>query len=184
MNWTIFAIALLLVGAIDRSFLPVFEVRGVVPTLVPALVAFVAMHAARPTAMWAGFLCGLTVDLLGPVPVEGMALVVPGPWALGLALAAWTGVQLRGILFRRSPAAFALLTFLTGLLASLVWTFVFAMRGWYPGEDFPWPGSALGNLTTRILDALASGVLAIPLWWPLERWIGWWTFPLPALRRR
>lgn len=184
MNWVVFSIALLFAGALDRTFLAVFEVKGIVPMVTPALVAFVAMHAPRPTAVWAGCCAGLVMDLLNPVPTTFGAVVVPGPWAIGLALAAWTGIQLRGVLFRRSPAAFALLTACTALLASLLWTFVFSIRGWYPAEGFPWPGSALGNLGTRTLDAFASGLLAVPLWWPLERWIGWWNFPLPALRRR
>lgn len=184
MNWGLFAIVLLLCGALDRSFMPVLEVRGVMPLTAPALVAFVALSAGRPTAMWAGFTAGMVTDLLTPVPTAGGAVVVPGPWALGFGLAAYTGVQIRGVLFRRSPAAFALLTFVTAGLASLVWTFLFAVRGWYPGEGFPWPGTALGSLSIRFLDALASAFLAILLWWPLERSERWWGFPLPALRRR
>ncbi|MDA1008164.1 MAG: hypothetical protein O2800_04060 [Planctomycetota bacterium] len=184
MRWTVFLIGLLVAGSIDRSFMPVFEVRGVVPALIPALLAFVVMHAPRTTALWAAWWAGLCVDLLTPIAVGPGALAVPGPWALGFTLAAWTGVLLRGVLFRRSPAAFALLIFVLAAVASLLWTFVFAVRGWYPQEGFPWPGSALGMFGTRLLDALASGLIALPLWWPLERWISLWGFPAPALRRR
>lgn len=184
MSWGIFAIALIIAEALDRSFMPVVEVRGVMPLVTPALVAWVAMHAARNTAMWAGFAAGLLMDLLTPVPGESGALVVPGPWAIGLGGAAYAGIQMRGVLFRRSPAAFALLTFVTVVLASLVWIFVFAIRGWYPGEGFPWSGSAVGTLGTRLMDAFASGLLAVALWWPLERTDRWWGFPPPALRRR
>ncbi|MDZ4830790.1 MAG: hypothetical protein SGJ09_11415 [Phycisphaerae bacterium] len=174
MRWGVFIVMLLVGIVLDTSFMQVFAVGTVWPAIVPALVTFVALHATRPTALWAAFLAGLLVDCTSP-SIAFLDGVRPyqliGPTALGFVLGAQLVLPLRSMVVRRNPLALGVLTILFVLATMVVTTAIYSARGWYAGTLPPWmpTGTAVRYMGTEALGAMSSGAIAVLIAIPLNR---------------
>jgi len=182
MRWSLAITLIVVASALDVSLAPMFSVWGAAPSLALALVAFLALLAERRAAIWAALLAGTLADLTDPAisgPIAPLYLI--GPHALGLALGVSAVIQIRGALKKRSLLVLMTATVAVGLLSGVVWTFVWAMRGWFPQGSTPWSdGAALGALGGEALAAALSACAALPLGWALLKLMPWWSFPATA----
>jgi cell shape-determining protein MreD len=183
MSWAAFILAAAAALTLDASFMPVLQFGGVTPSLVGCLAAFVALHAERRAAWWGCLVLGLLVDFSSPVAVGGGVTFVPGPNAVGFTLGAAMVLSLRAEVMRRSMMAAAAATLVLMSLAAVAWTFVWALRSWWPDGQPVWTGSALSQLWHQMLVALVSAVLALPVSWTLGRTFDQWGFPASRRRR-
>ncbi len=183
MSWSAFILAAAVALTMDASFMPVFEFAGVTPSLVGCLAAFVALHAERRAAWWGCWMLGLLLDLSSPVSIAGTVLFVPGPHALGFALGAAGVLSVRSEVMRRSMVAAAAATLAVLVLASLVWTSLWSLRGWWPDGEVPWAGNALVELWHLLLASAYTTLLALPVAWLLGRTFDHWGFPASRRRR-
>lgn len=182
MRWSL-AIALIVVAtALDVSLAPMFSVWGSMPSFALPVVAFLSLLAERRAALWAALLAGALADLTDPAIAGPVApLYLLGPHALGLALGSSAVVQIRGALKKRSLLVLMTATVSVGVLSNVVWTFVWALRGWFPLGSTPWgDGSALGALGTEALSTTLSACAALPVGWALLKLMPWWSFPATA----
>lgn len=116
-KWTVYALATLLLCALQSVVLNHIEVLGMRPFLYPVLPALVAMfEGARPGAVF-GLVFGLACGLLVPAPFPGFFVIVFPAAAMA---AAWVAERLtsRGFLCALVAAAIGLL--LTGAFRMLV----------------------------------------------------------------
>jgi rod shape-determining protein MreD len=183
MNWAAFTLAAAAALTLDASFMPVLRFAGTTPSLVGCVAAFVALHADRRRAWWGCWLLGLLLDFSSPVAVGDALGFVPGPHAMGFTFGAAAILSLRSEVMRRSMVASSAGTFLLLLGASLVWTALWIVRGLWPDAAVPWVGNSAAELGHQALDALASGILAIPVSWLLGRTFDHWGFPASRRRR-
>ena len=124
MRWSVFIIAAFVLLVLETGLsgllaIPVAD--DVSPSFLLALVVFVALSAPRRTAMWAAMVLGLLVDLNSRLPL--------GSGCLGYLAAAMVAFELRGLVFRDSPPAIALMVFVAGLVAHLVTVALLTSRG-------------------------------------------------------
>lgn len=183
MRWGVFAIALVVALVLDTSFMPVFSIGAVRPTVTPCLVVFVLLHAQRHLGLWAAFAAGLAVDIASPALFDGtVPYHVIGPTALGFVFGAQLAHPLRSMVVRRNPLAVGVLVALFSIAATLVTTAIFSARGWYAGSAPPWmpERSALAFLGIESLRALASGAVAIVAVLPLNGAVGLFGFTAAA----
>jgi hypothetical protein len=182
MRWSLAIPLVVIACALDVSLAPMFSVWGAAPSFALPLVAFVALLAERRAALWAALLAGTLADLTDPAisgPVAPLYLL--GPHALGLALGTVAVIQIRGALKKRSLLVLMTGTLAVGLLSDVVWTFVWALRGWFPQGSTPWgDGAALGALGGEALCTALSACAALPLGWALLKLMPWWSFPATA----
>ncbi|MCE9619110.1 MAG: hypothetical protein K8R92_04305 [Planctomycetes bacterium] len=178
-----FILAVAIALPMDAAFMPVFSIGGASPSLAGILAAFVSLNALRRSAWWGCFLLGLLVDLSSPQLVGGELLFLPGPNTLGFALGSGAVTVLRGLLLRRSMLTVAAMTFALLFAASLVWVFLWSMRGLWPDAAVPFAGSAMQELGKRAGWCCASAVMGLPVGWALNRTYGWWGFPGVGPRR-
>lgn len=182
MRWPL-AIALIVVAtSLDVSLAPMFSVWGAMPSFALPLVAFLALLAERRAALWAALLAGALADLTDPAIAGPVApLYLLGPHALGLALGTSAVIQIRGALRKRSLLVLMTATLAVGLLSNVAWTFVWALRGWFPQGSTPWgEGPALGALGAETLSTVLSACAAIPVGWAMLKLMPWWSFPATA----
>ena len=182
MRWSLAIPLVVIACALDVSLAPMFSVWGAAPSFALPLVAFVALLAERRAALWAALLAGTLADLTDPAisgPVAPLYLL--GPHALGLALGTVAVIQIRGALKKRSLLVLMTGTLAVGLLSDVVWTFVWALRGWFPQGSTPWgDGAALGALGGEALCTALSACAALPVGWALLKLMPWWSFPATA----
>lgn len=182
MRWSL-AIALIVVAsALDVSLAPMFSVWSAAPSLALPVVAFLALLAERRAALWAALLAGVLADLTDPALAGPIApLYLLGPHALGMALGTSAVIQIRGALKKRSLLVLMTATLAVGILSDVVWTFVWALRGWFPQGSTPWgEGAALGALGGEALSTVLSACAALPVGWALLKLMPWWSFPATA----
>ena len=177
VRWSMFILAVALVLPIDAAFMPVFSIAGASPSLAGILAAFVSLNASRRAAWWGCFLMGLLVDLSSPQLVMGSLLFLPGPNTLGFALGSGTVTVMRSLLLRRSMLTVAAMTFVLLLAVSLIWVFIWSVRGIWLDGSVPFSGSALQELGKRMGWCLSSAVVGLPIGWALNRTYSWWGFP-------
>jgi len=179
VNWVLYAIVGVVLVVLDASFMQALRLGEVWPAAVPGLVAFVSLWAARPAVPWAAFLLGLLQDLSDPVVVaDGEVVRLLGPASLGWLFGTAALLPLRRVLLRRHPVAIGAATVLLSFLAGLVWGAIWVARSLLHGEAMPWPtGGGIGAIGEMGLDAVADGMVAIPLAWLLMRVGAWWRFP-------
>lgn len=163
MRIAVFVLAAAVALTLDASLMPALTLGGAAPSMVGALAAFVALHAERRTAWWACWTLGLLLDLSNPMPVAGAATFVPGPFAVGFTLGAALILGTRAEIARRSFLANGAATLALLLMASVFWTGVWMVRGWWPDGEWVWAGSALGELGRKAWWSLWSAVVAMPL---------------------
>jgi hypothetical protein len=182
MRWPLALVLIVVATSLDVSLAPMFSVRGAAPSFALPLVAFLALLAERRAALWAALLAGTFADLTDPAisgPVAPLYLL--GPHALGLALGTSAVIQIRGALKKRSVLVLVTATAAVGLLSSVSWTFVWALRGWFPQGSTPWgDGAALGALGGEALSTALSACAAVPVGWALLKLMPWWSFPATA----
>lgn len=182
MRWSLAITLIVVASALDVSLAPMFSVWGAAPSLTLALVSFLALLAERRAAISAALLAGALADLTDPAisgPVAPLYLI--GPHALGLALGVSAVIQIRGALKKRSLLVLMTATVAVGMLSGVVWTFLWALRGWFPQGSTPWSdGSALGALGGESLAAALSACAALPVGWVLLKLMPWWSFPATA----
>ncbi len=186
MRW-LAAIPLLIAALVaDVSFMPVFEIGGVIPHLVIVVVAFAAMHADASTVLWFSLLAGLLMDLSEPSLSGPRApLYLVGPSTLGVFFGSHALLSMRGLLVRRNPLAIGVMSLVLAFASGLLWTAWWALRSWYPDSPPPWgDGSALGELAHQCFEALSIGVIGVPCGWLLLHFSSLWSFPSVLERSR
>ena len=184
MNWLIFAAMAVVAAALDGGFTAALALGPARPALLPVIVAFVALHGPRRTALWAAFAAGILADLLQPSLGEsGAPFHVIGPNALGYAFGTTAVLLLRSMVFRRNPLTLGFLTAVLSIGVTLVTAAVFSARRVGSDEVPPWGGMPVQPWILRqFLSDLASGAWAIPLAWPLNASLGRWDFFSAGLR--
>lgn len=191
MRWSVFLFSCLVALAFDSSVGSILRVGEAQPRLVLAVVVFALLSAPRLHAVRIAFLAGFLTDLLAPaIRPDGTQLVVIGPWTLGFALGALAVLPLRSLLYHRNPIASGFATVVFGMLAAIVFVSVWVIRMLLLRDETPswWPGTNAGEVVRQSKSAIASGVLAIPAMWLLERTKAVWGFStakrvIPAVSR-
>ncbi|MEO1583811.1 MAG: hypothetical protein AAFR96_04465 [Planctomycetota bacterium] len=172
MSIGVFAIVLWLVLGLDEGVSGLLRVGqgGVAPSLVLPLIVFIGLYAPQRAATGAALVAGMLIDLLTfRVLAGGGAAVVPGPNALGMALAVQVVLAARGLVFLNSPVTLVVLTPAAGIVWQVTTVCVLALRGVYDDT-----GSSAGSmLVPGLLGALYSAGPALVLWFPLR-----WAMPL------
>jgi rod shape-determining protein MreD len=187
MRWLIFSIFAFVLLALEiglRNLLHV-EIGGdwVSPSFVLVLLVFVSIWAPPRVALWSGLILGALLDLAPQSsPTLPAGFVLLGPAALGGLLAAYAVVQLRGLVYRESPLAAAVLVFVAGIFMHLMIVAVLSFRGvlYHPLEGW----TAAGQLFHRFWILLYSAVLALPLGYALTKTLPMWGFESVKSSRR
>ncbi len=190
MRWTLFAFFAFLACAFDAGAQPLIVIHignyDVVPSFMLLLIGFVALWAPQSSALWAGLFLGILTDCLARLPgTDGRAVIaLLGPNALGLLLAAYTVVQIRGVFKRESPLTLVVCVFLAGIMALLLTVMIITGRGVYTEPISGWHG--LGQLARGMLNLVYTALLALPLGWLFEKSRPLWGFEGtgPAAGRR
>ncbi len=172
-----FILAVAIVLPIDAAFMPVFSIGGTVPSLAGVLAAFVSLNASRRNAWWGCFVIGLLIDFSSPQLVAGALLFLPGPNTLGFSVGSASVTVFRAVLLRRSMLTVSAMTFVLLLGVSLVWVFIWSMRGIVTDGVVPFAGSATQELGIRVVWCLSSAMIGLPVGWLLNRTYSWWGFP-------
>ena len=159
MRWPVFifiALTMLVLEKGLRGLLGIPGAFGVSPSFLLPLAVFVALSTSRAAAMWASLFLGLLVDLTTDMPL--------GSACLGYLAAVLVTFELRGLVFRNSPLAIALMVFPAGIIAHLVIVALVTLRGaaWLPA-DAPVDWYASEQFVHRFFIVLYSAVLALPL---------------------
>lgn len=188
MRWPVFAAFAFLTLGLElslRNVLVLRSVGNVAPSFVAVLAVFVAFFAPRTGVVWACWILGLLLDLCTDLP-HGPDRAGPllGAHALGFAFGGYVVVQIRPMLFRGRALTLAVMTVVFVIAAELVVVFIYAVHGWYPGEQLGWADTTIGGEMLRRLGIAAySGVLAF-LMAPVLRWsIPLWSFRAGPQRR-
>ena len=177
MRWSVFFLAVAIVLPMDAAFMPVFSIAGASPSLAGVLAAFVSLNASRRAAWWGCFVIGLLIDFSSPHFIAGSILFLPGPNTLGFALGSAAVTVVRALLLRRSMLTVSAMTFVLLLGVSLVWVFIWSVRGLWLDGTVPFSGSALQELGKRMGWCLSSAAMGLPVGWALNRTYSWWGFP-------
>jgi hypothetical protein len=179
MRWAVYVLFALIAVAIDASLGGVLKIGSAQPRFLPCVVVFAILSAPRQHAVRIALLAGLLADLLSPaLRSDGTQLVVIGPWTLGYALGALAVVPLRTLLYHRNPISSGFATFICSLLAAVVFVATWVLRAMLLRDETPpwWPGTGAGEVWTQAKVALASGAVAIPAVWLLEKTRPLWGF--------
>ncbi len=183
MRWSVFAIIAFVVVVLQlsvREVLTLHSVGSISPDFVACLATFIALFAARTSALWACWILGLVMDLAPRGGETAWHLI--GPNALGYAFGGYLVLQLRTMVFRRRAVTTGLLTFLFLMSVAVIATFLLTVRHWYIA-DTPLYHSPLGEFWQRIKIAVYSGAVAVPFGWLLQITIATWGFQSGAARR-
>ena len=164
MSLPVFAICAWLFLGLEIGLRDALELgqSGVTPSFIIVLLAFVASHAPKAAALWAGLTLGVLLDLTFDAPdAAGQgAVAVLGPHTLGCVAAAYTIVVMRGSMMRRNPLTLALLALVAMAMLAIVSTTLLEIRSlWDPSIEV----RAAGELWIGGLRALYSAALALPV---------------------
>jgi hypothetical protein len=164
MRWSICILCVLFMSALDASVGSVFEIGGIRAQFLPATVVFICLSAPKRVT-------------LPTILSDGSTLVVIGPRVLGFALGALAVVPLRGLLYRQNPLSAPIATMLFSLLASLVFIAVWIVRSLLLDTSAPWwPSTGASELMLRLGAALGDGLMAIVVFWVLNKTRPLWGF--------
>lgn len=135
MNWLVFFIGAWVMMGLElglRDGLALGPTGGA-PSFALIYLVFVALSSPKRTAMWAGAAVGLLLDLTRALPAaDGLRVVTTiGPMTLGATLAAYTVVQVRGVLYQRNPFTGPIVVAVAVFLAHLVAIATLELRSWY-----------------------------------------------------
>ena len=91
---------------------------------------------------------------------------------------------LRAIVFSRNPLTFGLLTLVFLVGVTIIYLALWQVRGFYEGSPPPWgTEGAMAEFGRRMLWALYSGLIAVPVGWVLVRSTPIWGFAGGTVRR-
>ncbi len=181
MRWAVFlvfaALAMLLDGGLG-TVLALETLWGIRPSACAVLAVFVALSAPRTAALWSCLLLGLLLDLSAPLTMPGgRVLHLVGPCALGFVAGAWLVLRGRTMVFRQRALSIGAMTVLFLLAANAIAVALYAARTWYPGGPVHWTdASTAAAILRRVLIAVYSGLLAVPVGWLLVRTTPLWGF--------
>lgn len=176
MRWLTFILFAYLFAAADAGLANLFQIGSVRPNLLLILGVFIGMSASPMALAWAMLVLGVLADVVNS-PLASMGTTILGPSALGFLFGGWAMLQFRGLVFRQSAIAMAVLVFLTGIFVHLVIVALVSVRGmaWPVGEPVPgW--SASDQLVHRFLELIYTALVAIPLGAILIHFEHWWGF--------
>lgn len=185
MRWLVFALAAWALLGADMGLKDALQFGSgpIAPSLALPLVVFVALHAPVLTAVAAGLVVGLALDLTHAHQILGApeTVVIVGPYALGCAAGAYGVVALRSVVMRHNPLMFAILTVVLSLLMHVVVSALLEARSLYDVITF----DAGAELLARVWISAYTGVVAIPLGWMLQKSEALFRFaPVGSVRRR
>ena len=187
LRWSIFAVFAYLALVLQSAVPVLLEVRAwdarPEPSVVLVLMVFIAMGAPQTIALWAALILGFLVDMTSPLPIvttmqEMRDIALPGPFTLGYVTGAYAVIQIRGMAFRDSPFALAIMVFAAGLFVHLVAVSLISFRGLpiHPADAIPnW--HAADELVAAFFNLLYSAILAIPIGFLLIKSDPLWGFP-------
>ena len=191
MSWLTFAIATYLLLVFQVGLRGLFDfnitaIEGAAPNLLLILMVYIAMVAPYYTTLAAAGMLGIVADLewhhsLLRAGDDPMSVALIGPWALAFIAAAYVVLQVRGVIYRNSPLAFALTVFIGGVGLYLVNTAVLSVRGlpFTPGEPIAgW--RATDSLVSGFLDLIYSTLIALLMHVPLRASERLWRFRTPS----
>ncbi|MFA9478716.1 hypothetical protein ACERK3_10445 [Phycisphaerales bacterium AB-hyl4] len=182
MNWLIFIIAAYVLLALESGLRLLLQVWGVSPSLLLVLAVYVGLMAPSAVVPWAFLILGLLTDLQ-PGPVRDGTVI--GPAALGYLAGAYVVLQLRGMVFRESVLALAVLVLVVGIFVQLVYVALLTARGMGMLTAEPIVGwSTPDQLAHRFVMLLYTAVAAVPLGFVLFRTAGAWGFANRARTER
>lgn len=173
MNWAIFSLLSWLFLGLETGFRSALQVGSlaVVPSFVLILVVYVSLWARTTTALAAAMILGCFLDLLNlQATSTGESVVILGPWALGSALASYTVLNFRAMVFRRNPLTMAFLCTLGAAVAHVLVIALLTLRSKYDVVLIP---SASADLWQRLGSALYTGMLGLIVG-PALNFIGPW----------
>lgn len=181
MRWVVFLVFAALAVVFDVGLGEVLAITGlwdVKPSMCGILAVFVALSAPRPAAMWACFVLGLLLDLSNPLSMgDGGVLHLIGPFTLGFVAGGRLVIQGRAMVFRRRALTVGVMTTLCMLAVNLVAVTLLVIRAMYPGGPVFWTDSTLGAaVAQRLVAAIYSGAVAVPVGWLLVRTMPLWGF--------
>lgn len=181
MRWPVFAIfafVLVVMQLSLRNVLTLQSLKQISPDLVACLAVFVCLFAHRTSALWACWALGVAMDL-APTDDDPSYFLI-GPHALGYVFGGFLVLQIRTMVFRRKAITIGFMTVVFLLAASILAVFLLAVRSWYPeAQGYP----ALSEFWRRVLIAVYSGVMAIPLGMLLNSTMTLWGFQSNVSRR-
>lgn len=178
MNWLVFLASALVAAALDGGFTAALALGPFRPSMLPAVVAFVALHGPRRTTLWAAFAAGVLADLLQPsIGAAGLPFHVLGPNALGFSFGATVVLLLRSMVFRRNPLTLGLMTAVLSIGLTVVTAAIFSARRYWTDELPPWGGEPVQPwILGQLGSDLVSGAWAVPLAWALNASLERWDF--------
>lgn len=191
MRWQVFIVFAFIFLVLDSGFMNVLQVelpvvRTIAPNIVAMLAVFVCLFATRLSALSACLLLGVLMDLSLPAMAgpAGRSVYIVGPHALGLLFAGYLILQMRTMVFRQRALTVGVLTALCVVMAGVVMTAIYVIRGWYgEGVAYPMHGSAFREVLRHMGIGLYSGLLAVPLGWALLQTTPAWGFQQSHQRR-
>lgn len=175
MNWVVFAIVAWVLFGCQVGLRDVLQLgdSSIAPSFVIPLLIFVALWARQGTALVAALLIGVMLDLIHTWPTErGQDIVILGPWAFGCMLAAYTTLNLRTMMFRKSIITIAILCIIGAAIAQIFGLALLTVRSTY--DDIVLP-SAAAELWPRLASAVYTGATALliaPVLQFISPWLG------------
>lgn len=187
MNWVVFAVVAWVLFGCEIGLRDALQLgdSSIAPSFVMPLLVFVALWARPGASLVAALLIGVTLDLIHTWPTErGQDIVIVGPWAFGCMLAAYTTLNLRTMMFRKSIVTIAILSVIGAAIAQIFGLALLTVRSSY--DDILLP-SAAAELWPRLASSVYTGVTALlvaPILQFISPWLGMrrTTGPAGALR--
>lgn len=161
MNWVVFAIVSWILLGCEIGLRDALQLgsSSIAPSFLIPLIVYIALWARTNTALTAALALGITLDLLNTWPTESNEdLVIVGPWAFGCMLAAYTALNFRTMMLRKSPVTAAILCVICAGVAQVVSLAIITFRSSYDEIVLP---SAAAELWPRLASALYTGALAL-----------------------
>ena len=189
MRWTVFFVFAYLFLALETGLDKLLAYNNASPSFLLVLAVFVGLSAPRTAVVWSLLILGLLTDLTGSYyTVKQESLWLIGPAALGYLCGAVVILQLRGLVYRDSAIALAVMVFVIGIFVCLVTIAVLALRGlpWLPwsiGDPIAdW--SAAAALAQAFGELVYCALAALPLGLILTRTARVWGFQTSKARSR
>ena len=178
MRIGVFIIFLVVVVVLDTRFMEALRIGAVIPSLAGTLAVFLVLCAPRRSALWACLALGLLLDFSEFALFDGgRPYHLIGPYTLGFLFGANLVQPLRSMVFNRNPLTFGLLTFIFLVGVTIIYLALWRVRGFYPGSPPPWGiDGVMSELGRRLMWALYSAVIAVPVGWALVRSTPIWGF--------
>ena len=184
MNWFAFIVITFVLLILELGLESLLSIYGWTPSFMLILAVFVALSAPKQTALWAAMIIGLLVDLASPLS-HSQELVLIGPACIGFVAGAFITIELRGLLFRNSPIAPAVMVLGVGVLVHLIIVAVITSRGFVWSQfGVPLDWSLTQELVDRFFSLLYTALLAVPLGMGLVQLDPLWHFEHRDLSRR